>query len=518
MLSEADRKDSRRKKDDAPPSFFHFASAVLPAGPGVALLLPRLLYPMQMDQYFHHYLGWRLIHGGLPYIASFDQNFPGGAILYAIGIAIFGQSSLGFAVFDLLVQALACYLIARLALRFDRTGLSAWLGPMVYALVYVGLGAWDVGQRDSFIAPMLLAFLLILTRERISSRAWMAAGFLIGTMALTRPLFILAAVPVFLAWFWTSKRLGDLARTAIASAVLPLGIVVLYAALGHLTDLYEATIAFNLDVYSKFRHGVNLRGSGSMSIVLAVGIFLYALSRPRIRDATLLLSALVIAPLSTWIQGQGDPHHTTPSYAVASLLSALGLSWAIRMIRTRTSTVVGSLAVVTVIALILWRGVDREPLHLVGEYLHGEGLQSLYAQQSRGDVKLTEEFAVSDYMRTHTKSTDPIYIFSMRIWPYELADRLPPTRFQSPEHLIMQPADQPLTQFQVRWRREFIGALKMNPPRYILITTTDQMWLYPHAEASLDQVKRFPEFQEILRDSYAQDTVIGAFVLYRRRS
>jgi hypothetical protein len=483
--------------------------------PGALLLLPRLLFPMQMDQYFHHYLGWRLLHGGLPYVASFDQNFPGGAILYAMGIAIFGQSSLGFAVYDLLVQGFTCYLIVHLARRYDPSGTASWIAPILYTLTYIGLGVWDVGQRDSFIAPMLVGLLLLLTSGRITARMWVGAGLLVGAMSITRPLFAFAGLLILAVWLWRHGSVKDLWRVVAGAAALPVVVILTYLSIGHLNDLYQATIAFNLEVYGKFRHGINLRGSGSMTILLVSGVALYFLSKPKLRDSVLLVCALLIAPISTWIQGQGDPHHSTPSYAIAAALAGLGFAWMIQQIGRRSS-VAASVAAVLITIVILWRGSDRIPFGLVAEHLRDVPLRTLYEAQSRGDVKLEEEFSAADYIRSHTVPSDPIYIFSMRIWPYELSDRLPPTRFQSPEHLIMQPADQPLTSEQRVWRSELISSLEMRPPKYILITTTDQMWLYPHAEASIDQVKRFPAFDSLLTLSYAIDTVIGAYRIYER--
>lgn len=483
--------------------------------PGALLLFPRLLYPMQMDQYFHHYLGWRLLHGGLPYLASFDQNFPGGAVLYAVGIALFGQTSLGFALYDLLVQSFTCYLIARLALRLDRTAVTAWLAPAIYAFVYIGLGVWDVGQRDSFIAPMLMLLLLVLMKEPITSRGWFFAGLLVGAMTLTRPLFAMSALIVLVIWVSRRADRRPLVLATLGALLLPLLTLLVYVAIGHAHELYEATIAFNLEVYSKFRHGVNLRGSGTMTIVMIIGIALYALRRPTWREWLPVAIALLIAPVSTWIQGQGDPHHTTPSYAVAALLAGLGFAWTIGWIRARTNPTLAVLAIALISVILLWRGLDRIPATLIAAWLRDTPLERLYEMQDRGDVKLEEEFGVASYIGSHTAPTDPIYIFSMRIWPYELADRLPPTRFQSPEHLVMQPADQPLTPIQQRWRTELMQSLAARPPKFILITTTDQMWLYPHAEASIDQVKRFPEFGAFLTN-YAIDTTIGAYRVFRR--
>jgi hypothetical protein len=80
----------------------------------------------------------------------------------------------------------------------------------------------------------------------------------------------------------------------------------------------------------------------------------------------------------------------------------------------------------------------------------------------------------------------------------------------------MQPKGQPLTDLQLKWRAEMIRELQAKPPKFILWTTTDNLWLLPNAESSKDQVKRFPEFEQFVRDRYTLDTAIGGFEVLKR--
>jgi len=497
---------------------------------GTLVMAPRLLFVMQMDHYFHHYLGWRLIHGGLPYVGSFDQNFPGGAAIYALAILLFGESSLGFSVFDLLAQGFTCYLIARLTLRFDKAGYAAILAPLIYGLTYIGLGVWDTGQRDGFIAPMLIGFLILVTKDGISKRQWFGIGLLVGLMTLTRPMFILVGLLAFWKLF-EGNNLQELVKSKakpfisliLGAALLPLLVILLYVITGYFTELYDATILFNVDVYSKFRHGVNFRGSGEMTLVIGIGILsLVFFNRSQLKEKIFVLLATILSPISMWVQGQGDAHHMTPSYASAAVLAGIGLSALLQKISSKLDQEEQhrkfSFAVCMLfVGVILLRGWPRIPHNYINQWVHGVSLQEIYEQQRAGDVDIRDEFAVAEFIKRNTLPTDYIQIFSMRIWPYELANRLPPGRFQTHEHLIMQPRGQELKPVQLKWRKEFMADLTGHPPKYILVTTTDQLWLYPNAEASIDQLKRFPEFNTFLMNGYALDTVIGAFNIYQRR-
>ncbi|MDP4241796.1 MAG: glycosyltransferase family 39 protein [Bacteroidota bacterium] len=485
---------------------------------GSIALIPRLLFAMQMDQSFHHYLGWTLLHGGLPYVASFDQNFPGGAFIYALAILLFGTSALGFATFDLLVQILTCWLIARLARRLDASGVAALFAPLLYAFTYIGLGVWDTGQRDCFVAPMLVFYAIQLLRtdrdEHVAS-AWGWAGLMLGAMLLVRPLMVLAGIPAL--WYLFTQRRETTRRSllvfALSSVLLPLAIIFFYLIVGHVGELFEATILFNLEVYGKFRHGVTFRGSGVMTYFYFAGLALVFFQSHDRRPLMLLLALCFVAPISTFIQGQGDAHHFVPTYSIACVLAALGFAGLISWSRQNR------FAIVALLMVLLGFGATRLPMRLLRDWHEGKSLEAIYADQQRGQMNLRDELATGRYLKAHTFEGDYIQIFAMRIWPYQLSGRSASSRFQSNEHLLMHPIEaEPLTPLQQSWRAEFLRDLTRHPPVYVLVTTDDHLWMLPHGESSMEQIKRFPEFESLIEKSYTLDTTIGSYKLFRRHS
>lgn len=470
---------------------------------------------MQMDQYFHHYLGWRLAEGGLPYLASFDQNFPGGAILHALCILLFGNSSFGFAVFDLILQSIGLFLIAACA-KHVAGDYAALLAPVIYALTYIGLGIWDIGQRDAFIVPFLAGAVHILLKDDLRSKKLLQLGLLCGFMILLRPVFILFAFNAALA-VWMKRREMKQAFLLLVYGALPSLVVIgVYTAIGEFGTLYESTVQFNLEVYGKFRHGVSLRGSGSITFVFAIGLLgLLFAGRERLKQLVPVFAASLIAPISTFVQGQGDAHHMTPSYAMSSIWVAVGLISLIQRFDWLREGKRFAIAVSVVLGLVILRGADRLPWESLGAYANGNSLRIIYERSKSTDVHLKDELAVADYLKPRLSSQDHIYIWSMRIWPYQLTGVSSPTRFQTHEHYLMQPKGQPLTELQMKWRREVMRDLEQHPPKYILWSTTDHLWLLPNAETSKEQLKRFPEFAAFVQSRYLPDTTIGAFEIVR---
>src|ERR1035441_8001264 len=83
------------------------------------LVLPViLLTPLHSDIDIQQVMAYQLYRfHGLPYIASWDQSFPGTIIIQATAIALFGNSEIGFRTMDYLFQALtvvALYRVSRL--------------------------------------------------------------------------------------------------------------------------------------------------------------------------------------------------------------------------------------------------------------------------------------------------------------------------------------------------------------------------------------------------------------------
>jgi 4-amino-4-deoxy-L-arabinose transferase-like glycosyltransferase len=396
---------------------------------------------------------------------------------------------------------------------------AAVIAPVVYALTYIGLGIWNIGQRDAFIVPFLAYAVWLLVQDKLSMGKLVALGLSSGYMILLRPMFILFAL-FAAAYSWSREKQLKSGLTILVFGALPALLVIFtYLAIGKFDILYESIVQFNLEVYGKFRHGVSMRGSGTMTLIYIwglVGLFYLAVKdKASLRPMIPVLVATLIAPLSTFIQGQGDAHHMTPSYAMAAIWCGVGIAAVIEAFKpgSEKRRIIG---LVIAVLLIVLRGSDRLPWDSMNAYASGESLRSIYEMSRSTDVKLVEEFAVADYLKPQLSKGDQLFIWSMRIWPYQLTGHGAPTRFQTHEHILMQPKGQPLRDLQLKWRAEMIRELQAKPPKFILWTTTDNLWLLPNAESSKDQIKRFPEFEQFVRDRYSLDTAIGGFEVLKR--
>src|SRR5580704_12325465 len=80
------------------------AITLVMAGSAVILLVT-LLLPLGFDNDLYESMGWALYaYHGLPYLGSWDHNFPGIVFVHWASIALFGASDFGFRLFDYLVH------------------------------------------------------------------------------------------------------------------------------------------------------------------------------------------------------------------------------------------------------------------------------------------------------------------------------------------------------------------------------------------------------------------------------
>src|SRR4051812_34609023 len=67
------------------------------------ILAPMIAYPMTADQGVFAYLGAQILKGRLPYMHTWESDFPGLMFLQAAEIFVFGKSIFMFRLFDCLV-------------------------------------------------------------------------------------------------------------------------------------------------------------------------------------------------------------------------------------------------------------------------------------------------------------------------------------------------------------------------------------------------------------------------------
>ena len=98
-------------------------------------VLPAIIfYPFHADIDIQQVMAWNLYRfHGLPYLQSWDSNFPGAILFHACSIALFGNSELGLRTMDVLIQIASIVLLYKIG-RFWLPRGPALFGSALYAL------------------------------------------------------------------------------------------------------------------------------------------------------------------------------------------------------------------------------------------------------------------------------------------------------------------------------------------------------------------------------------------------
>ena len=503
------------------------------------LLAPTLGYRMGLDQGVFAYIGAELLEGNWPYLDTWDHAFPGLMYLNALEIAVFGRSIPAFRFADYLWQIVTALLIFAITRRIAGTP-AAIVAVTIYCLSYQSYGTWNTAQREGFSNLFALGGYGLYLRfgGRRPVAVALAIGLGIGLAVTIKPTLLAFAAlytPLLL-------KLGrDAVKPIVAAAVglvLPSAFFVgLYAALGGLQELWEATIAYQTEVYLDHNRGDmsqlqywwhKLSSLGTTSKALAVGYlpFLF-FGEHRLKRFGIYLGFLG-GLFAVWLQGTFAGYHYLASMALGAVLTGsaimmtLGVVISDRPIKTPLQGRLGpvSLHGLAAIALLLValpvyikvsdvRNVLS--LHFLEPPADGE-----YTNETVFDF--TEDWQVAQHLRENTTRQDRIQVWGHESLVYYLAERRAASRFQTSNPLVMRPPGGSITPMQERFRLEFLEAIKRERPAYVVVVTKDNWWWAPEQKTSKQLLEEFPEWRDFIFDHYELERRIGRLEIYRCES
>ncbi len=501
----------------------------------LAILLVELLLPLSWDNWVYQTMGWDLYsYGKLPYLGSWDVNFPGIVYLHALCIALMGISDLAFRIFDVVFETATCLLLYKLLARWFRPSF-ALIASIIYPLLYVSL-AWRVaGQRDAFAVFFLFAGLVLLFHalEKSTARTagLIAAGFLVASSAIIRPTYGLFAFSVILAYLLSERRFDRKIGSFIFGNGLAVIALFLPYLLSHngLRDFYRFAFLFNIDVYSKY--------------VQPPVIFLYTLQETG-QTAAVYVVVGIISIIAMRLSKLSPTSHNVPHFALYlyGLLLASSIASIFVMHSYQADHFLPLLALLCPImaaatyipTLIKWRIIHIPfilclmfyltyrlyPRNLIHHYRAGlasaePALEYMYniidADQRTGWI--AETHAVS-YLVKSDPDRKPIQVICYNR-PYLRVEACleSATRFTEILPLSIRTRDNMFTDYQLEWRKEFVDQLSEKHPLFIIFT--DNLNRPFGLQSPFELANNIPKFSELLTKSYRIDTVINGFTFYR---
>lgn len=514
---------------------------------GLLLLrAPALVQPPGGDQSLYVYSGQRVLDGGVPYEATWDQKPPAIFYTYAGLWRLWPHPSI-VALADLVVAGLVAALLFLLGRRFGGTaagGFAAsafllWSHPSLTRLS----GVYVRGQCETFIALFVTIALLLASWPARQAVTLVVAGLCLGVAAWFKYNAIVYALPiaVMAAVALVDPRERDpwdlhAIRIGFGVAVVTAGVLLYFWAHGALTDLRLATIDYNLryagETYSGPLRAVSylltlpiVRARYDMLWFLGgVGLVL-ALTRADRRPAVAALAWMAAASLSIAANGARDlPQYfvqAAPAFAFAAGLGFGGLS--------ARHLVVRILAIAAVV-LGLWRvGVEAPTLGFrlggLPQLAQNIGFDISRALGRIDDAAYLSRFsqgkfdaAANDemirYVRSATTPKDSVLVFgfsggSIGAW----SERRSPTRFFWSRPVMIgfgngQPGYGP---------DGLLRDLQRDPPALVVLQKLDWHVGEPNLPNSAEFFLGNAALRGWLEAGYAPDRETAMFAVWRRR-
>ena len=487
-----------------------------------------LFWGFGRDQGNLSYMGWMLLRGKFPYLATWDSNLPLIVFIHSLAIALLGNSIPAFRIFDIIVQLLIISLIYHLA-RFLVNKLAGIIASVSYTLLYLKLGYWHTAQRDGFLTLFLLlaAHAFLNYRKSLSNKWLVLTGLIGGLSLLMRPQYLLC-LPLFAFWLiWETKK--DRIKRLIYLTTfyfLPLFLLlILYWRLGGLKDLYEAVVYYNLKVHSGIRDSLFnvVRGFlAPVPLFLWMGVIwaIVTLKGDELKSQQIILifGILIVSLLSRIIEGKIWDYHLIPIFAFTSLLGGVGLSKAIYPLSTQISPRGRrALKIIVLLSLIYWiRNVF--PWETISDVIKTRSIEGHYPKEIfwRRYV-VDKDLEVAQYLKEKTNPNDRIQVWGGAAIIYYRAEREAASRFQASACLVAHKKGRPLLPLQERWRKEFLRDLQATPPKYFIIEDDDFPTYMGLAEdkTSLEIFEEFLELSRWVKRNYYLEGRIENFWLFR---
>jgi Dolichyl-phosphate-mannose-protein mannosyltransferase len=486
-----------------------------------------LTYPFNNDNALYAYMADLALKGHLPYLGSWDQNFPGIILVHAAQIIVSGHSQLAFHSLDILIQLIGSFFLIKIGERLYNMR-AGMLAAILAALYYVQQGLWMAGERDTYVSIMLLtAFYFALGRKKP-----FFVGFLCASAFLFRPTYAPYAL-IFLIWYLIQKNERRKVLPFISGSAIPTVLTVtVYGLLGGLKDFWDATILFNFKIYGGAGVSFNLwepvRFYWISIIAVAIAIFyLWKNERPALYLWSALFAASVLSLLLLY---RHSVYHYHPAMTLFIILSAIGWIRIADLLHLRWSGRLRvDLAALVVLFYIFQTLRGNTIYHVLSDIADGR-IHSLEESYNRYEPSL--EFGtrvqteVGDYLIRHTHPNDTVQMFGPYSYPQYRAGLLTASRFQTLHAITMRGgsptmrgAGDSLQPFQQAWRVEYMKDMRQTKPVYFIVCDAPEAFRQYYGGRLGHEILRedFKELGAWLDSNYYPETKMGAFTLYKRR-
>jgi len=444
-------------------------------------------FPLERDEGEFGYIAQEILRGVPAYVSAYTQKLPGTYLLYALFLALFGQTPTGIHVGLLLADALTSGLIF-LTLRRTHGGPAGCVGALVFGVMALSPTVWGfAAHATAFVALFATAGLYVLVRGRESGRAvlFFLSGVSFGLAFLMKqPGFVFAPLAIVLLAIdhllaKPRQPATFVVRTLIltAGAAIPfLLTVAYYAAIGQfslfwfwtvqLAGQFSGQVGFTAALHNLYNRTRDVMGGFEILWILALaGFAVLLLQRAQGRDRFGYATFAVAGVLSV-VPGLFFTNHYYVSLlpALALLIGALcgGMTPGGRPAGNRFAIAAGIWGL-TGAGLIA--GMAKHE-----EYYFGQVSDTVTSRQIYAGNIFPESIPIGQYLKEHTTPQDRIAMMGSETQILFYSERRSPSRFINTYFLT---TDHPKNRAM---QHELMADIERERPKYIVFARFPLSW------------------------------------------
>ena len=472
---------------------------------GIALYLiwVSLPWPLIHDAPIMHYIAWRIAHGAVPYRDLFDMNQPGAYLVHLGVLKVFGEGDVAWRLFDLLSLALGAGAVAWFSAAWGR--LAAVGGALFFTLYHLSGGAWQAGQRDFLVCPLLLVAAAGVARwVEAGGRARLVelalSGLALGVAVTIKPhVALLAAAFAVIVLMLVIRRGADRGAIVVYLAPLaipPLATLAWLAQIGALGAWREIVFEYLLPLYARLARPAQWTFYRWHVWIAIAAVLVISLAATVWRGRFTIRHGIAVIGVGYGLvhffgQGKGWEYHLYPLAAFAAALSFSELGAALRSRRPLASAPL-AVALLATALLLGQKGVGAADADWIW------------------DKELTVRWIAADLAIADIRRTDLVQVLDTTEGGIHALLRLhvvEPTRFLYDFHFFHD-TDRPIVE---RLRAEFVGELARRPPRFVVVL--EKGW----PSGRYDRLQRFPELSRWLEANYSLVQRRGGYTILEER-
>ena len=450
-----------------------------------AIRIRLLQIPLERDEGEFAYMGQLMLQGIPPYLMAYNMKLPGIYAVYALVMALFGQTIAGIHLGLILVNSAAIFLLFLLTRRlFD--DIAAIIAAACYALLSLSPSVLGTSAHATqFIVPLALGGTILLIKALDSGKITMllASGLLYGLAFIMKQhaIFLSAFALFYFIMHIINMRPIDWKRLVAGNIIFIIGMV--------LPFLITCAILYNAGVFSKFWFWTftyasqyvseiplsaamqNLKVMAPKAIapwfwtIAGVGITAIFWNEKAKLNWLFLLGFALFSFLTVCPGFFFREHYFITLLPAVALLSGVATTASIQWLAHRKiAPIIQIIPVFIIIAILL------SPVFKWGDFFFKitpvEACRLMY-----GLNPFPESIEIAQYIKTHTSNDDRIAVIGSEPQIYFYSNRKAATGYIYVYGLMEQHGYAPTMQ------SEMIKEIETSRPQYVVFINIPTSWL-----------------------------------------